>query len=175
MTEKKINIDVSRIYNGEVKEIPFSFGIVPEGTEDMDLAFENEARVTGKAYEKAHGKGKAESYVELTFTIDAESGTHCARCAKDMTIALHMEHTYGVTKKLEGDSDEFIEAPQGQIDVYELAETAFYLELPTKVLCKEDCKGLCPLCGHDLNEGECGCDRSFGTNHLEGLKKLLDK
>ena len=33
-------------------------------------------------------------------------------------------------------------------------------KLPSRVLCKEDCKGLCPVCGTNLNEKECGCDRT---------------
>ena len=41
------------------------------------------------------------------------------------------------------------------------------------VLCREDCKGLCPHCGKDLNEGPCGCEPRQIDPRLEALKKLL--
>ncbi len=45
----------------------------------------------------------------------------------------------------------------------ELLQDELFLNLPTKVLCREDCKGLCPVCGHNLNEGDCGCVRATGS------------
>ena len=54
-------IDVSRIYNGEVTEIPFDFTFIPEETEKNDLLFDAPVRVVGRVYEKAHGRGKTES------------------------------------------------------------------------------------------------------------------
>ncbi|MBQ8120226.1 MAG: DUF177 domain-containing protein, partial [Ruminococcus sp.] len=41
----------------------------------------------------------------------------------------------------------------------ELAVSDLLLQLPTKILCKDDCKGLCYTCGHNLYEGECGCNK----------------
>lgn len=176
MPEKSILLDVSVLFNGAAAELPFAFTISPEDTEKtLDLSFAEDVKVTGRAYEKAHGVGKAESFVELTFTLEGAYDTHCARCTKDLHRPFFLEKTYGLTKHLKDDDDAYIEVPSGVLDVYELCETAFYLELPTKVLCKEDCKGLCTVCGHDLNEGECGCDRSFKRFALKELEKLLDK
>ena len=42
-----------------------------------------------------------------------------------------------------------------------------------RVLCSEDCKGLCPKCGRDLNEGECGCDLKEPDPRLAVLAQLL--
>lgn len=168
-------IDVSKIYNGELAEIPFEFEIEPEDTqESLDLEFLETAKVKGRVYEKAHGKNRAESYVELEFEISGKFRTHCARCACDLTEDFHCSRVYGVSKKLMNDSDEYIEVPDGLLDIYELASSVFYLELPTKVLCKEDCKGLCIVCGGNLNETKCNCKRNIGANTLEDLKKLLD-
>ena len=50
---------------------------------------------------------------------------------------------------------------------------ALTLELPLRVLCKEDCKGLCPKCGHNLNEGPCGCDLREEDPRWDALKSLL--
>ena len=46
------------------------------------------------------------------------------------------------------------------------------LELPMKALCRDDCRGLCPTCGADLNAGPCGC-REEGDERLAKLKSLL--
>ena len=44
------------------------------------------------------------------------------------------------------------------IDTELLLHDEITVNWPVKILCREDCKGLCPVCGHDLNEGDCGCD-----------------
>ncbi|MBO4749763.1 MAG: DUF177 domain-containing protein, partial [Lachnospiraceae bacterium] len=58
-------------------------------------------------------------------------------------------------------------------------ETLLYNELmenwPAKILCKEDCKGLCPVCGKNLNEGECGCDRFVPDPRLAGIQDLFKR
>ena len=53
-------------------------------------------------------------------------------------------------------------------------DTFILLELPTKFLCKPDCKGLCHQCGKNLNEGKCGCSARQVDPRLEILKKLID-
>ncbi|MGN1121265.1 MAG: YceD family protein [Eubacteriales bacterium] len=168
-------IDVSKIYNGDVAEIPFDFELLPQDTESMDLVFPQPVRVVGRVYEKARGRDKAESYVELAFEITGRYETHCARCAADLDREFHCERVYGLSRKLAADSDEYIEVPDGLLDIAELARSVFYLELPVKVLCREDCKGLCPVCGANQNEKSCACKKNIGANTLEDLKKLLDK
>ena len=157
MSEIK-KIDVSKIYNGEVTEIPFCFTVVPEGTESDDLTFAEPIKVEGRVYEKARGRDKAESYVELAFSESGDYATHCARCFKPLTRHFETERVYGLTKKLASeDSEEYIEVPDSLLDIEELARTVFYLELPSRVLCKEDCKGLCSQCGANKNVENCSC------------------
>ena len=59
------------------------------------------------------------------------------------------------------------------MDVGDLARTAFILGMDTKTLCSEDCKGLCPRCGADLNLGPCGCGKEADPR-LAVLAKLLE-
>ena len=56
--------------------------------------------------------------------------------------------------------------PDGQLDLAELAGADILLELPTSMVCDEGCKGLCPECGANLNEGDCGCRPSAGDPRL---------
>ena len=51
------------------------------------------------------------------------------------------------------ENDEIVLLEDGMVDVGDLARTAFILDMDTKTLCSEDCKGLCPRCGADLNLG----------------------
>ena len=64
--------------------------------------------------------------------------------------------------------------PTGNIDMDELVMTDVTLELPFQLLCREDCKGLCPVCGADLNETTCNCNTKQIDPRLEKLKMLLD-
>ncbi len=59
------------------------------------------------------------------------------------------------------------------IDLVPLVRDAMLSSLPIRNLCRPDCKGLCPKCGADLNQGDCGCDRQVTDPRLEVLKNLL--
>jgi uncharacterized protein len=60
------------------------------------------------------------------------------------------------------------------IDLGEVMRDEFYLALPMKPLCKDDCKGLCPLCGANWNRDTCACKAEWTDPRLAVLKKLLD-
>ena len=60
-----------------------------------------------------------------------------------------------------------------QIDLNELLREQFYLELPMKPLCSEDCRGLCPQCGTNLNTGTCACAPEWEDPRLAPLKGLI--
>jgi len=59
-----------------------------------------------------------------------------------------------------------------QIDLNELLREQFYLALPMKPLCREDCRGLCPQCGTNLNTSTCGCAPTWDDPRLAALKGL---
>ena len=61
------------------------------------------------------------------------------------------ENAYRVAKMADED---------GKFDAAGPIEAALVYATPFVILCKEDCKGLCPTCGADLNEGPCACDSS---------------
>jgi uncharacterized protein len=60
-----------------------------------------------------------------------------------------------------------------QIDLKELLREQFYLALPMKPLCREDCHGLCPQCGTNLNTGTCACTPVWEDPRLAPLKGLV--
>jgi uncharacterized protein len=60
-----------------------------------------------------------------------------------------------------------------KIDLSQMIWEQVYLALPMKPLCKEDCRGLCPQCGTNLNLSMCSCDRETVDPRLATLKTLL--
>lgn len=98
----------------------------------------------------------------------------CDRCAcefsKDMTVPV--EHIL-VSELNDSDSDEYILAEGMLLDIEQLLLEDIMLSLPIKILCKEECKGMCSQCGQNLNEGECNCKKEIDPRLL-ALQQLLD-
>jgi uncharacterized protein len=61
------------------------------------------------------------------------------------------------------------------VDLGDLLREQFYLALPMKPLCSEDCHGICAQCGTNLNRGTCDCKPVWEDPRLAGLKALLDE
>jgi uncharacterized protein len=59
-----------------------------------------------------------------------------------------------------------------EIDLEQLIRERVHLSLPMKPLCDQDCRGLCPQCGTNLNRGTCDCRRDWEDPRLEALKAL---
>ncbi len=72
------------------------------------------------------------------------------------------------------EEDEYV-ISEGAIDLNLLINDAVMLSLPIKRLCGEECRGLCQVCGKNLNEGECGCTRESIDPRLEVLRALLER
>ena len=75
------------------------------------------------------------------------------------------------------DEDDLVllaDAEEGAYDILPRVREAVILELPMRFLCSEDCKGLCPLCGANLNRGPCACGDREQDPRWEPLKKLLN-
>lgn len=82
-------------------------------------------------------------------------------------------------RDLEGGSGSFDDASVAEeqfdgrkIDLGGIVREQVLLALPMGALCKESCKGLCTVCGKDLNEGECGCERKVIDPRLAALKNI---
>ena len=110
----------------------------------------------------------------LTAEIEADMVCVCDRCGKqfESTKIQEVELTLADNPEDEENPDIYVIEGNG-IDVSEILETAFLLDMETKFLCTEDCKGLCEHCGKDLNEGPCDCRKPVDPR-LAVLGQLLD-
>lgn len=99
----------------------------------------------------------------LTATLTGELSLVCDRCAKSFSKTKTVEYETLLAEKLEnGESDDIILLDKdGQLELDRTAGGCVYPRLDTKNLCSEDCKGLCPGCGADLNVEPCRCKRKL--------------
>ena len=120
-------------------------------------------------------------YMRMTLTMSVDYVAQCARCLAPVTgeFTLDLEKTVAPRDLLgdldESKLDEFAIIEDGFLDMDEQLLEQLEMEFPMRFLCKEDCKGLCPKCGKNLNEGECNCDHQDFDPRLEPLRKLLEQ
>ena len=101
--------------------------------------------------------------------------SRCDRCLKPITLQVDIPVETLLAEELEDEeNDEIVLLENGQVDLDALFTTACILGWDGKHLCREDCAGLCPRCGKDLNDGPCGCGKELDPRFAV-LAKLLDK
>lgn len=114
--------------------------------------------------------------VELSAGVSFEYRFLCDRCASPTERKYAFKFRHILVDKLSDESgDDYIEAPDYKLDTEALLRDDILLELPSKFLCKESCKGLCPKCGKNLNEGSCSCNKQEMDPRLAVLKQLLSE
>ncbi|MDE7097934.1 MAG: DUF177 domain-containing protein [Ruminococcus sp.] len=143
----KINLKQLFSITGESKDIDYKIE-VDELSEIKGYTFSTPVSVKGRIYNKA-------DVVYLKFSLDFALLITCDRCLKEMMRDYHFDCEHIVVPYVSGDNDEYIVADGESIELNEIAVTDLLLQLPTKNLCKDDCKGLCMVCGCDLNESTC--------------------
>ena len=98
----------------------------------------------------------------------------CDRCGKQFSRekVVPLDALLAETLENEDSEENIILLDGAELDLDEAVTTAFVLAMDTKNLCSEDCKGLCPKCGADLNLGPCGC-RPEADPRWAALAQLL--
>ena len=123
---------------------------------------------------KNEGRGRAVVQMTTSFTLLLS----CDRCLKEVRypMAIDIEERVSspdVTDTSADDEDDvFMDGYQLKAD--ELLISNIVLNWPVKILCREDCKGICKICGKDLNTGECGCDTFVPSPGLAGIKEIFN-
>ena len=119
-------------------------------------------------------KGFADS-VLLDAHLDYSTVMPCDRCGESTQKDWGKDFSHVLVRELreEQDDDTYVVVADERLDLEELLREDILLDLPSKYLCSPDCKGLCPKCGKNLNEGSCGCQAEEIDPRLEILKSLL--
>ena len=101
----------------------------------------------------------------------------CDRCANEFERDVEFPIDVVLVTELanEENEDEWVFPLEGDsADLEDIVRTVFVLNLDSKLLCREDCKGLCCRCGKNLNDGPCNCQKELDPR-FAALKQLLEK
>ncbi|MBI3580648.1 MAG: DUF177 domain-containing protein [Nitrospinae bacterium] len=185
MTEKKpaVQVDVDTISPEE--------GLTLDLRRPFDFFFSEEDGVVGASDVGINvSLSKVGNEVFAVGTVGGAVRLQCGRCLKEFDYELEAEVNAPFLPKGGGDREpspaseaEGPEEDEGDVnyykgktlDLYNVLRDQLFLALPLKPLCREECKGLCPSCGADLNKGPCSCGPKKGDPRLAALKKLKDK
>ena len=97
----------------------------------------------------------------LEAKVSGQLKTACARCLKELTLPLGFDFSETLVQEgteSDKDVDSVIIFEGTEIDVGEIVANNILLNISSKYLCSDDCRGLCPKCGKNLNEETCDCD-----------------
>jgi uncharacterized protein len=109
--------------------------------------------------------------IDVDGTVSADWATVCRRCLVDVsgTAVGVVDELYQIQPL---DPDAYL-IEDGQLDLAPLIRETVLLELETERLCRDDCAGLCPVCGIDRNSAECSCDTSVKDDRWAGLEGFV--
>lgn len=172
-----------RIEVDKLKEAntPFAGVYAPDELplEDELMRLASEAKVEGRA-------SKKHEQIRMRGTIDASVEVACDRCVAPIIVPVSAD--FDVTyvpvesQEVEPEATELQEEELSfatyegvYLDIDELAREQLLLALPTRQLCREDCQGLCPTCGADLNTGTCQCEQQEIDPRWAALAALKKK
>lgn len=169
-------IDLSEILSLEGKtqvvEAPVSMDSFQSKLGDFPVAEKEPLSLTitnaGKKVMKIEAKGR------ITVNIP------CDKCLKDVPTEfdINFEQEIDMQASKEDrikDLDEINYVTGCSLDVEQLVHNEILIHWPLRVLCKEDCRGICPKCGKDWNEGSCDCDQSSPDPRMAVISDIFSK
>lgn len=138
---------------------------------DLETPLQSEAKIK-----------KAGQSVLITGKVETTLRLQCIRCLKEFSYPLSSTFELTLHPSKEAPSEEEVELASdemessffegGEIHLSEVACEQIFLEIPYQPICQEDCKGLCSICGKDLNLSPCGCLKEKFTSGFSVLQKL---
>ena len=137
-----VNIFIRRLQDGVPKAVHEKYDPKGLDMEFVDLVYTEQVVLNGtveKFMDTLTVRGNLTSQVEHT----------CARCLK--AVPERVDHPFQVIYEIQG---------KEELNVTEDIREMLILDHPIRFLCKEDCRGLCPGCGANLNDGPCLCQKS---------------
>lgn len=106
---------------------------------------------------------KVDRELNISIDIDYEYVKACDRCLIDVENFDTIKYSAKLMNEnselnIEDEDDDVVFMDHNKIDISKLVNELVILSIPMKNLCEEDCKGICPKCGKDLNKGDCDCN-----------------
>lgn len=161
-------LDLKRIFANIGSNLPIEHTLDMSETDfGGGFPLKSPVKITGSIFNRA-------GVVTLCLNMEYEFTAPCDRCGVETSEICKVDLEKLLAVSIEGEaSDTIITVPDMKLDVDELVFSEVYLSLPSKHLCSDSCRGICPKCGKNLNEGDCGCVFKEVDPRLSKLAELL--
>lgn len=111
--------------------------------------------------------------VEISGNVQGVIEVSCSRCLALIKYHINVEIEEVIAKNNDNRDEDIIFIDKDQIDLSQIIENSILFSIPIKILCKEDCKGLCQHCGVNKNISHCSCGEDIIDPRLEKLKDMF--
>lgn len=164
-----IRINVAEIKKRLVGSKTFAYELTPDELDITDTDFKVTAPIQLEGVVENAG-----DVILLKADVKTEIERTCGRCLKVFTepLAAQVVEKFYPAGAENIENDAFI-YESDLLDITEPVRESLLLAVPLQSLCREDCRGLCPVCGADRNEGDCGCDATTVDPRLAALKQFI--
>ncbi len=161
-----MKVNILPLLRGEKDRIPFSLRTdIASVTPDV---VSGTAETVGAVYSEA---GRIVLEADIVMDINAV----CGRCGEETNHKPETRISRTVTDGSSEDDPDCIAADgNGDVDIDEAVFDAVLLSMPMRFLCREDCRGLCPVCGVNLNDSSCSCVAETPDPRLAKLREYLE-
>ncbi len=148
----KINLKDAFILDRYEKDLRFALEAESDDALSSVASFPEKPQVSFSIFGK-YGLVMCDTEIDLSYE------SFCCRCLSPVTGKLHIQNRRRmITDPLKEDEDTILIDPSYTFYPDEEAKNQIILEFPERFHCKEDCKGLCPMCGCNLNLTQCNCE-----------------
>lgn len=154
-----MQLDLLPILSGETKELPFEFTL-DTGSEEAAIYLKGSEAIPTGPISVSGRLYNLSGYMKITFSTSLPYRAACARCLKTVETVFHCDSEFIITPDDKDGEDGYIRYTDRMLDVDVPVYEEIVLNFPSRTLCREECRGLCPKCGKDLNEGDCDCNKS---------------
>lgn len=144
-------IRLTQLYEIIGERISFDYSLGNDKLADIEgYYFSFPMTVKGELFNRA-------GIVMLNYNVQFTLNSNCDRCLISFNRVYSYDIEHILVRSSSNDNDDYIITESDELDLDELVIMDVLLQLPSKMLCKDDCIGLCPVCGNDLNYNECNC------------------
>ena len=166
-------LNMGPLLRGEITKMEIEYDLTPEAV--LDVTFPEDAHIKGYITDDA-------GYMRLFLHATLIYRGQCARCLEEVSGVFELDFVRTVAaegsiteEQLEEMDDAYVMIRDGKLDVDEALREELLVCFPMRLLCSEDCPGLCPKCGKPKKDGDCGCPTREIDPRLAVLKNWLDK
>ncbi len=163
-------LDLKPLFLGEEAALPIDCSFdFSDAVFSGEKPFKKSVTVRGSVFARAE-------VVTVSLNATAVYNGYCDRCGREMEEICPVQiERVAVTAAQSEENDDLLVLPDMQLDLEELVFSELVLSLPMKHLCREDCLGVCPTCGANLNDGACSCKQDTVDPRLAALQELLNE